>query len=275
MACPRGEQTAPPTAELMGPAAPLVEAFTTHMKAASTQRPSDEAGGAGSPTKKPGIVSWSSTLDQAFRRLTSDKPFLEGISAHYFEECMVHERAEINKELARSPFAEMATRTMLAFHGARFSEEDRKRCVTKNPGPDYFMLCEDEELGTGDDGQMDGDLRIRQSCSSWKLTILGTLGATFVEYTGETWGGETVGIGMLYSFAPDRASSTANHRLAESSDYRPAETSEEAEASTIYTFVDGECTPAEGQKDKAVILSSLAEAFERSLEAPTDPASFT
>ncbi len=222
--------------ESLGGAAPLVETFMAHLKKAAK-------GG------ESGIVSWGSTHDQAFRRITSKDPFLEGIAAYYSENCSTAERDAINAELAKSPFQEFAVRTMVMFHGSRFTEADRARCVTKNPGPDFFMLCDDEELGTGDDGEMDGDLKIRQSCSSWVLLSLNTLGTSFVEYSGEDWNGETVGIGVLYTLPTAGGSN-----------------SEPCMATQIYAYVDGERRPSEGQKDQMDILSSLVEAFTQSLD---------
>jgi len=235
---------------LLGPAAALVEAFLEHFRKSTQGSESD-------------IVSWSCTPDLAFRRVTSKEPFLEGFATHYGTEYMLAERDAIDAELSQSPFHELAIRTMLTFHGSRFTEEDRARCVTKNPGANFFMLCEDEDIATGDDGQMDGDMMIRSSCSSWRLIALNTLDASFVEYSGESWSGDVVGIGVLYAFAAANSDPVVDPGLTTGPGL---EVGDSCETTVVYTFDGVERQPSPGQKDRMDVLSGLVESFAQSLD---------
>lgn len=49
------------------------------------------------------------------------------------------------------------------------TQDDHTRCATKDPGPAYYMLCDEEELGTHDNGNMDGDLKIRRAAGTWEM----------------------------------------------------------------------------------------------------------
>ena len=112
---------------------------------------------------------------------------------------------KLGEKLSSSPACEVAGAAMLMLLEEGLTDKDRAACVTQERGAAYYMLCDDEELGFGDDGSPDGDLRIRRKCVSWRLvcfTVSGPAQAprtAFVEFTGIRPGGEQTGKGFMFS----------------------------------------------------------------------------
>lgn len=48
----------------------------------------------------------------------------------------------------------------------------------------YYMLCDEEEIETFDSGAMDGDLRTRAACPSWRVVVIYTSSEMVVEFVG-------------------------------------------------------------------------------------------
>lgn len=67
-------------------------------------------------------------------------------------------------------------------------------------GPYYYMLCDDEEVGTMEDGSMDGDLRLRASRAAWRMVAVYTPQDVAVEFVGFAHGpGPVEGAALLDS----------------------------------------------------------------------------
>lgn len=99
------------------------------------------------------------------------------------EGCDEETRRELMQALDEHPGAAHVRAMMLdvieQLVPARAGAVDRRR------GPEYYMLGDDEEIETREDGSMDGSLALRRCCPSWQLTVIATesdLAAYFVGY---------------------------------------------------------------------------------------------
>jgi hypothetical protein len=208
-------------------------------------------------------VDWGASAESAYRRVTLKDPVLEAIAVHFYEGRRLQEQTDLIEALKQSPFYPLVERTMLSSQVDRLTPSDWTRCVTKTPGPEYFMLCDDAELGTGPDGAMDGDLKIRRRCVSWRLILLGTLEHTFVEFSGMTPSGETEGLGVMYMM-PGTAGSSVE------ASYIPVYCFENDAPAPVLV----QTTPDQEKEQKMVaeLLSGLADSFENGLNpAPLAP----
>ena len=95
------------------------------------------------------------------------------ILAHTFsftEAMSTADRDELFTELLKSGIdGQLVCGLMLKILQLGLTDDDHARCSTKDPGPAYYMLCEEEELGTNDDGSTDGDPKIRRAAGMWTL----------------------------------------------------------------------------------------------------------
>ena len=60
--------------------------------------------------------------------------------------------------------------------------------IDRSRGPLHYMLHDDEEIETLDDGRMDGSLALRRSCPAWQLTVLATASDIVVYFAGSPFG---------------------------------------------------------------------------------------
>jgi len=85
------------------------------------------------------------------------------------------------------------------------TEDDHARCATKDPGPAYYMLCDEEELGTHDNGNMDGDLKIRRAAGRWEVLCCVVASEVAVELLGFEGAELVCGGQMFCDFGPEPA----------------------------------------------------------------------
>ena len=93
-------------------------------------------------------------------------------------------QVQLGTQLADSPAKDCAPVVMQEFLESTLTPRDFGKCVTEDRGPSYYMLCNDEELGFGDDGSPDGDLKIRRQYVAFQLVLFSAPGGIFIEFGG-------------------------------------------------------------------------------------------
>lgn len=68
--------------------------------------------------------------------------------------------------------------------------------------PAYYMLCDDEEIDTLDDGSMDGTVRVRAACAEWNLIVLYTPQTVLVQFSGYPRGWDPDPVGCVLKMRP-------------------------------------------------------------------------
>lgn len=80
--------------------------------------------------------------------------------------------SELNVSSASYNVNSYARDAMLKILELEMTEDEKELIITKSPTAEYFMLCDEEELGFDKYGDPDGAYSIRKSAESWDLHIV-------------------------------------------------------------------------------------------------------